>query len=89
MGEITLWVRSRADAAKAKKPPVLWSFRFRSPRAELAPNCCCCGCDRLRLGEGEEVEAGDEADSATGSRGECGEIGDAAGVESKELLLMM
>lgn len=81
---MALWVRSRADAAKAKKLPVLWSFR--SPRAELAPNCCwycCCGCNRLRVGE--EADGGEKADSATDSRGND----DEAGVEAGDVQLLL
>lgn len=90
MFAIALWVRSIADAAKAKKPPDFWVFE--SPRVRAPPDGCedkdCCG--RCRLPEAEEAEEGGgdgESLSATGSRGEC-RRGEVAGVEKALLLLL-
>lgn len=83
---MALWVRSRADAAKAKKPAVRGGFR--SPRTELGLECCW-GCNRLRLGgRGDEGGAGSEADSATDARGEGGAVGEVAEVEEEGLVVV-
>lgn len=79
MVAIAVCVRSKADAAKAKKPPVRWLLS--SPRVKLAINGCCR--DLCRSSELEDEDSGrdEEVVSATGSREKEVGIGEVAGVE--------
>lgn len=56
MVAMALWVRSKAEAANAKKPPGFWSLG--SPRAELTGDCC--GRDRVGRAESGADSSGED-----------------------------